>query len=55
MQPVDIIPEFIFSLRRVKSLSKIYLENPNYGTTLVDVPKFNSMTGFLAVLTYESD
>jgi len=53
VQPVEITPEAIFSCRRARSKSKMNLVNPKLGTMRSDAPKFNSITGFRPVFTYE--
>jgi hypothetical protein len=51
VQPVDITPDWMFWRSRDKSKSKMNLEKPKLGTIKSDAPKFNSITGFLPVLT----
>jgi hypothetical protein len=43
----------MFSSNKDKSKSKINLVKPKFGTIKSEAPKFNSITGFLPVLTYE--
>ena len=45
----------MFSYNKDKSKLNNNLEYPKFGTTKSDAPKFNSITGFLPVLTYEFD
>jgi hypothetical protein len=53
VHPVDITPELMFSSSKDKSKSKINLVKPKFGTIKSEAPKFNSITGFLPVLTNE--